>query len=341
MTKNIYIITKTNVCEFINSLIKRYEVYAPVESEITKFSRVMSAEQIRFLPNRTDSSLKPLFFPPEEEMYQWMRSEDGYTINDSLKQKKEKVIFGARGCDIRSLQILDRYMLSEFKDPYYHSRRNAIIIGMTCDYPRESCFCTAFGGMIPDEYDLWFTDIGSKYLVDVHSERGKKLLSESLFEIASEADIERAKRKITRIEESIAQRTRINLCETKKCSMNIRKRADDLIWKELAKICLACGKCNFICPTCHCFDVRDFVNMEGTEGRRVRVWDACHLYEYARTSAENFRKERDARVRYRIYDKFVFPVMRYGAYACTGCGRCTDVCPAGINIREVLRRLIS
>ena len=78
-----------------------------------------------------------------------------------------------------------------------------------------------------------------------------------------------------------------------------------------------------------------------TEGKRYRLWDGCLLQDFAVVATgENFRKERHARVRYRIYDKFVFPVMRYGVYACTGCGRCTDVCPAGIDIRSVIRRLI-
>ena len=232
-------------------------------------------------------------------------------------------------------------MRDEFSDPYYEAKiKGTVIIGMTCDYPRESCFCTALGGMMPVHYDLWFTDIEAYYLVEVGSDAGMQIIND-MFLPADENDIEIKIKKMEKVEREIERRTKITLCEIKRCSNKIVARAEDKLWDELASICLACGKCNFICPTCHCFDVRDFTDMTGAEGIRKRVWDSCHLYEYARTSAENFRKSRVARVRYRIYDKFVFPVMRYGFYACTGCGRCTDVCPANINIKNVLKEMIA
>ncbi len=341
MTKNAFKIAKGRLCEFIDRLLQHYEVYAPVHGDLSRFERISDVNSLQLGPNRTDISPKPIFFPPEERMFSWSRDDGSYEIRDLLGDEGEKVIFGVRGCDVRAMKILDRYMVGEFSDPYYRAKRKAIVIGMTCEFPRESCFCAAFGSMIPEDYDLWLTDIGRHYLVEVGSEKGSALIDPELFEETTPGDIEMAAGKIERIEDDIRRRAKINLCETKRCSQNIRKRANDPMWNELGKICLACGKCNFICPTCHCFDVRDLVDMDGSSGHRVRVWDSCHLYEYARTSAENFRKERHARVRYRIYDKFVFPVMRYGMYACTGCGRCVDVCPAGIDIREVLRGLIA
>ena len=341
MTKNAYKIAKTKFYMFVEELIKRYGVYAPVAEEPTRFAKLSSPRDICILPNRTERSLKGIFFPPEERIYAWRRNNGGIEIRDLLKKGERKIVLGARGCDVRAIMILDRYMMDEFHDPYYMAERDAIIIGMTCEYPRDSCFCTAFGGMIPEIYDLWLTDIGEYYLVQVGSDEAGELISLGEFVLPSKEDIERAERKIRRIEEEIAKRSRINLCETKRCSQNIKRRAEHPMWEELGSICLCCGKCNFVCPTCHCFDIRDVVSMDGSHGERVRVWDSCHLYEYARTSAENFREGRDSRVRYRIYDKFVYPVMRYGTYACTGCGRCTDVCPAGIDIKEVLRGLIA
>ena len=334
-------IAKTKINEFLTWIMDNYALYAPVEDGVTKFCRIENLSKICFFPNRTDVSLKPIFFPPEQKFFKWEKGDNGYVIRDYLDKGEKKVIFGARGCDVHALKILDMYMSGEFSDPYYSKRReNTIIIGITCDYPRDSCFCTAFGGMLPEEYDLWFTDIGTHYFVDIGSEKGKELILLDIFEEASVEDEIRRNRKIERVEYEVEKRTKINLCEIKRCSQEIKNKADDNIWKELGDICVSCGRCNFICPTCHCFDVKDISDFDGNNGERIRVWDSCHLYEYALTSAENFRKERHARVRYRVYDKFVFPVMRYGVYACTGCGRCTDACHAGINIREVLRRLI-
>ena len=334
-------IAKNKIGDFLQWIMKNYVLYAPVENGVTKFEKIEDISQICFFPNRTEASLKPIFFPPEEKFFKWKKEVDGYTIEDYLNGREKKVIFGARGCDVHSLKILDMYMQGEFSDPYYAKRReDTIIIGITCDYPRESCFCTAFGGMIPNEYDLWFTDIGTHYFVDAGSEKGRELIHHDFFEEATPEDEMRRQRKIEHVEYEVEKKAKINLCDIEKYFQEIKKRANDNIWKELGEICVSCGKCNFICPTCHCFDVRDITNLDGSEGERVRIWDSCHLFEYAQTSAENFRKERHARVRYRIYDKFVFPVMRYGVYACTGCGRCTDVCPAGIDIRSVIRRLI-
>ena len=338
-------IAKNRISEFLDYLRKRYVLYAPIEKDgISKIGKIESVSEIAFLPYRTKISVKPIFFPPEEKFFKFQKKDGRFELEDYLLQidEGEKVIFGLRGCDVRALEVLDRYMLSEFQDPYYRKRReNTLIIGLSCDYPRESCFCTAFGGMIPNRYDLWFTDIGSHYFVDIGSEKGRELVNSEFFEEATKEDEAKKIRKINTVEMEINRRTKIDLCEIKKCAQEIKKKANDPIWEELGKLCLSCGKCNFVCPTCHCFDMRDVTNIDGSEGERIRVWDSCHLYEYAKTSAENFRKERKARVRYRIYDKFVFPVMRYGVYACTGCGRCNEVCPAGINIRDVLRRLIS
>ena len=329
-------IAKSKLKDFLRYIMENYALYAPVKNKVSSFERVEDPSQICLLPNRTEISPKPIFLPPKESLFRWKKVEDGYIIEDCLNGKEKKVIFGARGCDVASLKILDLYMM-EVSDPYYASRRKeTIIIGITCEYPRESCFCTAFGGMIPDEYDLWLTDIGDYYFVDIGSEKGKELASMELFEKASPEDEERKRKKIERTEQEIRKMAKIEL----EGYQDMEDKFEDRIWEELGDTCLSCGRCNLICPTCHCFDVRDITNLDGSAGERIRVWDSCHLLDFAKTCAENFRKDRYARVRYRIYDKFVFSVKRYNLYACVGCGRCIDSCHAGIDIRDVLRRLI-
>ncbi len=340
MTKIAYKIAKDNLNIFLKRLSLNYELYAPTGENHVKFRKITNPKDIAILPYRTKISLKSLFFPPRETLFTWRKENGNYVICNSLREERENVIFGARGCDIKAIYGLDRYMLGEFNDPYYKAKRNVIVIGITCEHPRDSCFCTLFGSMRPEEYDLWITDLGSCYLVEVGSERGRMIIFDDIFTVATAEEIELADEKIKNIEKGIMQKIK-DLNDINKIIEIIKEKFEDPIWLELGEICLACGRCNFICPTCHCFDIEDFTNIPGTEGKRVRVWDSCHLYEYARTSAENFRKERYARIRYRIYDKFVFSAMRYGIYACTGCGRCIEECPAGIDIRNVLRRLIS
>jgi Fe-S oxidoreductase len=46
-----------------------------------------------------------------------------------------------------------------------------------------------------------------------------------------------------------------------------------------------------------------------------------------------------ARVRYRIYDKFKYIEDKFNLKGCTGCGRCINVCPASINVVDIINKL--
>jgi len=74
---------------------------------------------------------------------------------------------------------------------------------------------------------------------------------------------------------------------------------------------------------------------------RMRAWDSCMLKDYARVAGGgNPRPELASRLRNRFEKKFNFFPKVSGVTACTGCGRCITACPAKIDIRKVLRRLI-
>ena len=36
------------------------------------------------------------------------------------------------------------------------------------------------------------------------------------------------------------------------------EKFEDPLWDELYKPCLACGTCTFVCPTCQCYDIKDY-----------------------------------------------------------------------------------
>ncbi len=36
-------------------------------------------------------------------------------------------------------------------------------------------------------------------------------------------------------------------------------------WKELSQSCLGCGTCTFVCPTCQCYDIKDFNTGHGVK----------------------------------------------------------------------------
>jgi ferredoxin len=113
---------------------------------------------------------------------------------------------------------------------------------------------------------------------------------------------------------------------------------NDGYWALISERCLSCRACAFVCPTCRCFAVRD--EMVGVEEfERIRCWDACAGENYRRVAGGHKpRAEKAERLRNRFYCKFYYYPEQYGlgnTFACTGCGRCIDVCPVGVDITEV------
>ncbi|MBU2567948.1 MAG: 4Fe-4S dicluster domain-containing protein, partial [Elusimicrobia bacterium] len=70
------------------------------------------------------------------------------------------------------------------------------------------------------------------------------------------------------------------------------------------------------------------------------TWDACHYTSYGRMAGgSNPRHKLFERFRNRYQCKFNFRRENFGVYACTGCGRCFEVCPGKIDIRKVMAGL--
>ena len=47
--------------------------------------------------------------------------------------------------------------------------------------------------------------------------------------------------------------------------------------------CLGCGTCTFVCPTCQCYDIRDFDTGHGIQ--RFRCWDSCMYSDFTMMAA--------------------------------------------------------
>lgn len=55
---------------------------------------------------------------------------------------------------------------------------------------------------------------------------------------------------------------------------------NDSRWDELSEACLACGTCTYVCPTCQCYDIREFDTGHGI--KRFRCWDSCMYADFTK-----------------------------------------------------------
>ena len=113
---------------------------------------------------------------------------------------------------------------------------------------------------------------------------------------------------------------------------------NDEAWASMSEHCLGCGTCTFVCPTCQCYDIRDYDTGHGIQ--RYRCWDSCMYRDFTMMAHGNNRKSQLERFRQRFMHKLVYyPNNNEGIFSCVGCGRCVSKCPIHTNIAKVIKTL--
>ena len=328
------VIAKSAIVGFLDELLKTHQVFAPVKREgILGFEPLSSSGEVVLDSHNTRQAPKEVFFPRSEVLFTY---EEGRVI-PVTPLEEQRVVFGIRPCDARSAILLDQvFDTPDYQDPYYVNRRkNTILIGLACNSPLGTCFCTVVGGgpFSVDGLDLLWTDLDDRYLVETVTERGEAL-------IADRPHFRQATQEDTNRKATIAAQARQMVSGPN--VQGIREKLDgmydDPFWDELHQKCLGCGVCSYLCPTCHCFDIVD----EGTDarGRRVRNWDTCQFALFTHhASGHNPRRSGKERMRQRVMHKFNYFVENFGEIACVGCGRCVRECPVNMDIRVVIEAI--
>ena len=287
----------------------------------------------------TVRSAKDFFFPQTEDLVSFKMEGKSIEIIDPRTETEDFVVFGVRACDVRSFSILDRVFLVDPVDSYYANRReHGTIVSMACSRPAETCFCHSFGiDAAEPEGDAvcWKTE--DALYIRANTEKGEKLL-EKLRPMMEEADEAPVKAQ--------QEKTREILGKLPLSSFTTEKFGGDVLlkvfnseqWKSLSESCLGCGTCTFVCPTCQCYDIRDFKTGSGV--KRFRCWDSCMYSDFTLMASGNPRTSQLERFRQRFMHKLVyFPANNDGIYGCVGCGRCLSKCPISMNIVKVAKCL--
>ena len=287
----------------------------------------------------TTRSAKDFFFPQTENMMEFKVEGKKIELIDTRSETEDFVVFGVRACDARSFTILDKVFLVDPVDTYYANRRaHGTIVTLACTRPTETCFCSAFDiDPANPEGDVaaWMTE--TDLYLNALTEKGTALLDSisALLEDADETAVDAQKKAIGEIMAKLPlQNLPLDAFKPEK----MLEFFDSPKWKTLSESCLGCGTCTFVCPTCQCYDIKDFDTGHGV--KRFRCWDSCMYSDFTKMAHGNSRLSQVERFRQRFMHKLVyFPANNNGEFGCVGCGRCLSKCPISMNIVKVMKTL--
>ena len=326
--------------ELFAAVAEKQALYLPVNNEAgqAEFTAWKQGVEMSRALNTTRSA-KDFFFPQTENMMEFKVEGKTIEVIDTRSETEDFVVFGVRACDARSFTILDKVFLADPVDTFYANRRaHGTIVTLACTRPTETCFCSAFDiDPANPEGDVaaWMTE--TDLYLKALTEKGTALLDgiAGLLEDADESAVDAQKKAIGEIMTKLPlQNLPLDAFKPEK----MLEFFDDPSWKSLSESCLGCGTCTFVCPTCQCYDIKDFNTGHGV--KRFRCWDSCMYSDFTKMAHGNSRLSQVERFRQRFMHKLVyFPANNNGEFGCVGCGRCLSKCPISMNIVKVMKTL--
>lgn len=291
---------------------------------------------------KTTRSAKDFFFPKTEHLVSYEMSGKEVKVVDPRKDVEDFVIFGVRACDARGFTAIDNvYLNMNPVDSYYKNRReHGTVIVLACNEPAKTCFCSTFGidaslAKPAGDVSCWLAD--GKYYFEANTDKGKAFVenAKSALEDADTSAVEACRKDIA---EKVEKLPFAHLDLSKFQGKDMLKIFNSNIWDKVSEPCVGCGTCTYVCPTCMCFDVRDFATSNGV--RQIRCWDSCMYNDFTQMAAENPRHTQKERSRQRFMHKLMYyPMAHDGMFSCVGCGRCVENCPVNMNIVKVIKAI--
>ncbi|NJL07060.1 MAG: 4Fe-4S dicluster domain-containing protein [Methylacidiphilales bacterium] len=335
------ILKRNRLGQWITELQERAEIYAPDFVEDTwEFAKVGRGATVELNHSNTVRPAKRFVFPQREVLYRFrIENSQSPKLTDTETKVESTVVFGVRPCDGRAMVRNDRVFTCGFSDPYYQARRdNVVFVGLACNAPpSQNCFCVSVGGSphSEDGLDVLMTELDGRYHVKALTDKGSDIVRSAgdLFQDVKAADMD----DVGNAHAIALEYSQRSISSMEAVAAALRRNFDSPIWDKLARACIGCGACTYLCPSCHCFDINDEVtNKSPLTGARVRTWDNCQFPDFTmHSSGHNPREDTGARLRQRICHKLLYFVETHNMQQCTGCGRCITHCPVGIDIVKI------
>lgn len=315
----------------LSELSKEYLIYAPrcyqggntfSDTDCIRYGEIRRAGEIVF-DRKSDYSFKEILLPLSETLFYFTEEQ----VKEADAPRKKGALVFLRSCDMHAVKRLDDMYLNNGPADYYYRRlrENVKFVLMGCASSFENCFCVDMGSNETDNYDLSVDKKGDFYELDCKDEGIAEIL-DSL----PHAEPEVVPCHVTENE------VKVNIPD------NLDARVSKSgMWDEYDSRCIACGRCNFVCPTCTCFTMQDlFYSENGKVGERKRVWASCMVDGFTDVAGGgSYRRRNGERMRFKVLHKVWDYKERNGYHMCVGCGRCDDICPEYISFSNCINKL--
>ena len=325
-----YKLSIENFNSALKELSKEYKIYAPKvlegkgrfsDTDMVRYGEISTVEEIEF-NKKSQFSYKEVLLPISQTLFFFTENE----MKEADMEEKAPLIV-LRSCDINSLRRIDDiYLRNGFEDPFYKKiREKAKFILIGCENSFENCCCVNMGTNKTEEYDMYLKVNGKEVVLDVKDTGLNKVVSKfenTSLEVTPDFVIE--------------NEVKVNIPEN--LSQDVMKSK---MWDEYSERCIACGRCNFVCPTCTCFTMQDIFYKENEKsGERRRVWASCQVDGYTdMAGGHSFRNDKGQRMRFKALHKVYDYKKKWGYHMCVGCGRCDDICPEYISFSNCINKL--
>lgn len=309
---------------------KKYIIYAPVKKGGRVLIRqILDSKNFSLAKERPLYPFKEYLLPSKQAVFDFFNEEEKSFKDTNPRQ----VLFGVTIFDLKAIALLAQVFE---KDSYFQNIISSTILIGQSPVPDDSTFYEKYEENVLEhiKFDIFLESRFDRedFRIFTGSKHGQRLLNE--FGVSDFEHIEYAG---AVPEEGLSDFHKVT-------REKIKKSYGSAIWKELGRRCLGCEKCTLVCPTCFCFKIYDEHNIQSSSNspvrQRFRAWDSCFSSEFSEISGgAKFLKTIQDRI-YNWYDhKFVRIPTEYNLPGCVGCGRCSEVCPAGINIKDVIAKI--
>ncbi len=323
-------LNKNTFDSILENLAKDYILFAPTkfenagrfsDTDVIRYGQINNVDEIE-LSEKSSFSYKEIVLPISQTLFHYTEDE----VIEPKGREKGAIVF-LRPCDLHSVKRLDEIYLTNGVGDYYYNnlRKNLKFALIGCEKSYKNCFCVSMETNRTTDYDFYFDVNGDDVLVDSKWEDLTKLINEN-----------------QNTKEDVLPKF-VDENETKVFTPKDvdPELFESDIWEEYNARCIACGRCNFVCPTCTCYTMQDiFYEDNANAGERRRVWASCQVDGFSdMAGGHSFRKKNGQRMRFKVLHKVYDYKKRFGYHMCVGCGRCDDICPEYISFSNSINKL--